>query len=276
MDFAAIGVIAAKEFHDSLRARWFLFYTIAFAVLALALSYLATSFAGLTGLRGFGRTAAGLVNMVLLIVPLMGVTAGAQALAGEKERGTLIYLLSQPLDRAEVFLGKYVGLAVALTVSVLVGFGVTGVGLAVGGLGLDTAGYVLFVALTLLLALASLSLGLIISALSSHVTTANGAALFAWLGLVFLGDLGIMGTAMVLGLGIVPLFALSMLNPLQVFKVAAVAGMEPTLDVLGPIGGYARDLLGEWLVPALTGGLALWGMLAFAGGFVLFVRRDVT
>ena len=113
MEIAALAAIAGKEFRDSLRTRWFWLYTIAFTLLAAGLSYLASAYAGLAGVRGFGRTAAGLVNLVLLIVPLMGLTAGAQALAGERERGTLLYLLSQPVDRAELVLGKWWQLATA-------------------------------------------------------------------------------------------------------------------------------------------------------------------
>jgi Cu-processing system permease protein len=270
----AIGVIAAKEFRDSLRTRWFWLYTFAFAALASALAYLAASFSGLAGVRGFGRTAAGLVNLVLLIVPLMGLTAGAQAIAGERERGTLLYLLSQPLDRAEIFFGKWLGLAAALALSVLTAFGLTGLLLAVRGSPLEGGGYLRFALLTVLLALSSLGLGLAISAVSDRMAAATGAALFAWLGLVFLGDLGLMGMAAVLRLGIRPLALLSALNPLQLFKVAAVAGMEPTLDVLGPVGRYAHDLLGRWLVAAMAGGLALWGLLAVTCAYLLFVRRD--
>lgn len=274
MDLTAVGILAGKEFRDSVRTRWFVLYTIAFTVLAIGLSFLATSFSGLAGVKGFGRTAAGLVNLVLLIVPLMGLTAGAQALAGERERGTLLYLLSQPLDRAEVFAGKALGLASALAASILGAFGLTGLFLAASGAPMEARGYGLFALLTLLLGLASLGLGLVISSLTSRVVTALGAGLFAWLALVFLGDLGLMGTAVVLRLGIKPIFALSVLNPLQLFKVAAVAGMEPTLDVLGPVGRYAHDLLGARLVAALAGGLALWGGLAITGAYAAFARRD--
>ena len=53
-------------------------------------------------------------ELVLLVVPLMGLSLGALGLAAERERGTLDYLLAQPVSRAEIFLGKYVGLAAAM------------------------------------------------------------------------------------------------------------------------------------------------------------------
>ena len=45
----------------------------------------------------------------------VAVGIGAGSLAGEQERGTLAYLLSQPVNRAEVLIGKYLGLAASLS-----------------------------------------------------------------------------------------------------------------------------------------------------------------
>ncbi|MEK7873458.1 MAG: hypothetical protein AAB502_06340, partial [Chloroflexota bacterium] len=69
MDVSNVVVLARKEFRDALRNRWFLFYAAVFTILALGLSYLALSGAGMGGLAGFGRTSASLINLVLLIVP---------------------------------------------------------------------------------------------------------------------------------------------------------------------------------------------------------------
>ena len=55
-----------------------------------------------------------LLGLLLLFVPLIGLTVGAGVLAGERERGTLLYLLAQPLNRAEIFFGKALGAALAV------------------------------------------------------------------------------------------------------------------------------------------------------------------
>ena len=108
MTLRAVMLIARKEVRDALRNRWFLLYAAAFAGLAHALSRLALDGASLAGFAGFGRTAASLVTLVLLIVPLMGLTLGAASIAGERERGTLSTLLAQPIARVDVLLGKLV------------------------------------------------------------------------------------------------------------------------------------------------------------------------
>ncbi|MHC5001581.1 MAG: ABC transporter permease, partial [Planctomycetota bacterium] len=152
--------IARKEIRDSLRNRWFMLYTAAFSVLALALSGLSLAGTGMDGFAGFGRTAASLINLVLLIVPLMGLTAGAASLAGERERGTLAYLLSQPVTRMEVVLGKYLGLALALLGSLALAFGISAAVIAGRSGAADASAFVRLVVLAELLALAMLSLGM--------------------------------------------------------------------------------------------------------------------
>ena len=127
IDFENILILAQKELRDALRNRWFLLYALAFAALSLALAWTALSGAGDYGLAGFGRTGASLINLVLLIVPLMGLSLGAMSLAGEREQGTLLYLLAQPINQIELLLGKSIGLALALVAALVLGFGLTGV-----------------------------------------------------------------------------------------------------------------------------------------------------
>src|SRR5262245_58883703 len=117
MDITNVGIIARKELREALRNRWFLLYTLAFAGLALGLSALAQPTSSLVKMAGYSRTAASLVNLVLLFVPLIGLTLGAANLAGDRETGALAYLLAQPVTGAEVLLGKYLGVAGALLAS---------------------------------------------------------------------------------------------------------------------------------------------------------------
>ncbi len=274
MELSIVMTLARKEFRDALRNRWFLFYAAAFTVLALGLSYLALFGAGLGGLAGFGRTAASLINLVLLIVPLMGLTAGATGLAAERERGTLSALLAQPVSRAEVFMGKALGLALALLASLCLGFGVAGVALAVGGGGGDATTYLGLAGLAVLLSFAALALGLLVSALARRSAVALGLAVVLWLGMVFVGELGLMGTAVVMKLRAGELLALALLNPLQVFKMAAVLALKATPEVLGPAGLYAADVMGSWLLPALLGILAAWVALPMVAAYAVFSRSE--
>jgi Cu-processing system permease protein len=275
MSFVTIWTIAQKEMRDALRNRWFLLYTIAFVGLSLAFSYMAMAGAGIAGFSGFGRTAASLINLVLLIVPLMALTIGAQSLAGEQERSTLTYLLAQPLTRLEVFLGKYLGLLLSLLASLALGFGIAGVVLALNGGGAGSPlSYIRLVGQTFLLSLTMLSVGFLLSALSRRAGVAIGIGLFLWLAFVFLGDLGLMGTALALKLPIEQLFLLSLANPLQVFKMASILDINATLDILGPAGIFAMQEFGRRLRYVFLGVMALWIVLPAVLAYARFAAKS--
>ncbi|MCO5170884.1 MAG: ABC transporter permease [Planctomycetes bacterium] len=266
-------ILAGKELRDARRNRWFLLYTVGLAVLALAFAGLGASGLGELGVAGFGRTTASLINLVMLVVPLMGLTLGALAIAGERERGTLLYLLAQPVTTLELYAGKLLGLGASVLAALLIGFGLSGALVATRVGRADAGAYLALVGLAFLLGLACLSLGLLLSTLARRSSSAVGLAVFVWLGLVFLGDLGVMGTALVLRLGVNELTALALVNPLQVFKVAAVLAAGGSLEVLGPAGLYLTRTYGAGLLPLLLALLAAWTALPALGGYLVLRRR---
>ena len=275
MDVETVLILAQKELNDARRNRWFLLYALAFAGLSMGLAWLALSGAGSYGVAGFGRTTASLINLILLIVPLMGLTLGALSLANERENGTLLYLLAQPIDQRELLLGKFIGLALSLIAALGVGFGLTALLIAVRGGGADASTYAVLLGLACLLAVVSLSLGFLISAAVQRGATAIGLALFLWLLLVFFGDLGVMGTAIVMQLDVSQLLTVALINPLQLFKIAAVLDIRNNLEVLGPAGVYALRTYGSGLMPLLIGLLVAWIVLPLMLAIGLFKRRGV-
>lgn len=268
-----ILILARKEVRDALRNRWFLLYAVCFAALSLGLASVALAGTGRFGMAGFGRTAASLVNLVLLIVPLMGLTLGAAALCGERERGTLETLLAQPICRSEVLLGKLLGLGAAVAAAVAAGFGTTAAVLAARGASSNLAQFASISLLSVLLGWSMLSVGLLISALARRTTVALGAAIFTWLAFVFLGDLGLIGGALTLRMTAAELLTAALVNPLQVFKIFAVSGMHRSLDLLGPAGLYASQTFGAGLPLLLCGILAAWIVTPLAAAWVVFANR---
>jgi len=271
---ANILTIAGRELRDAVRSRWFVLYTLAFAVLGLAVSFVSAAGTGGTGLSGFGRTTAGLINLVLLVVPLMALTAGAGSIASDRERGMLSYMFAQPVSRYEVLLGKYFGLAGALLSCLTLGLGACAVILAWKGLRTDPASILWLAGLSFLLALGMLSLGMLISSLARRSSVAVGTAIFVWIALVFVTDLALMAGAVALRMRIEDLFALSLVNPLQVFKMWSLHAVDASLDVLGPAGLYATEEYGRTLHTVFAACLLGWVVLPLVGAAAALSRRS--
>jgi len=273
IDLQSILILYRKEIRDATKSRWLLMFGVGFTVIASALSWMAMSGLGSFGVAGFGRTTASMVNMVLLIVPLMGLALGALAVASERERGALAYLMSQPVSAFEILLSKYVGVAAALIVALLVGFGVSGLLVALRGGSSNLVDFLSLTGLTVLLALSSLSIGFLISAGLRRGATAIGLAVFLWLTLAFFSDLGLMGTAVTLDVGIRELLLMALVNPLQVYKIAAILSIKNDLEILGPAGVYAVRTYGDALLPMLLAIFVAWIAIPLSIGYFIFKRR---
>jgi Cu-processing system permease protein len=267
-------ILAAKELRDAFRNRWFLLYAAIFAILTSVLSLVSMAGTGLSGMAGFGRTAAGLINVILLIVPLMALTVGAALVAGERDRGTLEYLLSHPISRLELLVGKYLGSAAALLIALTLGFGISMIVVGWHGHVRHVNSFLSLIVSTDLLALEMLAVGMLISVVCRRSSVAVGLAILVWFALVFLTDLGLMGSALAFRLQVQDLFHLSLLNPMQVFKMSVLGSIHASLDVLGPAGLYATRTYGSrLLVLFITAGVA-WVILPLTGAYVLFARRS--
>jgi len=264
--------IARKELRDAVRNKWFWLYAIAFAGLAGVLTTLALPSARVAGYGAFGRSASSLIALVQLIVPLMGLTLGAQALAGQHERGTIRFLMSHPISRSEAFIGMYLGLVTALSATIAAGFGAAGVVTVMRGGAADAASFARIAILSWILAAAMLGLGMLVSAFTNRSGVASGSALFVWLGLVFLGDLGVMGTALATNLPVNALFFSAVANPVEAFRLATLTSFDGSLDVLGPAGSYAVNRFGGALDALLISVLVIWVVIPVTIAWYRFVR----
>ena len=72
-------------------------------------------------------TISALSSIVYFIIPIIGLMLGYASIVGEIERGSMNSLLAHTLKRIEVVVGKFVGNAVVLSLSILIGFGIAGV-----------------------------------------------------------------------------------------------------------------------------------------------------
>jgi Cu-processing system permease protein len=274
MNWSTIAAIAARDARAGLRNRWFLVYSAVFLVTIVAFSWVALAGSDLAGQAGFGRTSAGLLNLLLLIVPLIGLTIGAQSIVADREDRSLDYLLAQPVSSAEVFFGKYLGAALALVLLLVFGFGWAGAIMAMRGAAGKSGDFLLLVGLTTLLGLGMLSVGFLISSVSPQTSAALGIAVSLWLVFVIVGDLGIMGSSLVMNLQPSTMLFLTLVNPLDTYKIVSVEMLQSSLDVLGPAGVYATDRFGDRLTPVLISLVALWSLIPLAAGYVLFRRMD--
>lgn len=270
MSIRNVCILMGKEIADARKNRWFIVIALLFALLSVSLSLLGLSGLGSVGITGFGRTAASLLNLVLLIVPLMGLLLGSMSIVGEKEQGTLMTLLSQPVIAPEILLGKFLGCALAVLAALLLGFGASGLVIGHYAGSRQIADYLVLVIFTVLLGWVFLSIGFFISMWTRRHTMALGLALLFWFFFIFLSDLGLIGTAVVLKLSPGQMLGLVLVNPVQLFKLAVAGYLQKSLESFGTVGMYAVQVFGNELILVLSGILFLWLIIPLILSLILF------
>ncbi len=244
--------IARKELRERLRSRWVLAVAAVFTVFAFTIAYFGAAQQGAVGFKGIELTIASLVSLAIYLVPLIALMLGYDAIVGERERGSLDLLLSLPITRLELLLGKYLGLAAALTVSTLAGFGLVGVLLFFQGGGVALFHYSGFVLSAVLMGLAFLSLAVLLSVLAGSKTAASGAAILLWFVFVLVYDLVLLGV-LVLTEGALPgatISAALLLNPADVFRVLNIFSLEEVKTLYGLTTVAADVLTSPWMLGA--------------------------
>jgi Cu-processing system permease protein len=267
-----VWVIAMKEIREAVRSKWFWMWTAAFASLAAFMASVALPGSQVTGYGSFGRTAASLVALSQIIIPLMGLTLGAYSIAGQRESGSLRFLLSHPVSRSEVFAGTYLGLTISLGATVFGGFGLAGIITVAQGGGANAASFVRIAVLSWLLAISMLGFGMLVSTLTRRANAALGTSVFLWLGFAFIGDLGVMGTSVATQVPTWGLLVSAVLNPVEAFRLASLTAFSGSLDVLGPAGRYAVDTFGDALGSILFVVMVVWGVIPTVVAWVRFTR----
>ena len=269
-----VGVVAREEFRQALESRWLFGFTALLAALVLGLSFFGMAQSREVGFQGFARVTLSLMNLVLFIVPLTGLMLGVTSVTGGS--GALPLLLAQPVSRREVLAGKLVGLAGALTVAQLVGFGGGGVVVALSAGADQVRGFAVLTALSIALGWLMVSTSLMIAVLRPDRLKAMSAALFLWLLLVVAYDLVVLGATTILnGLPLQRVLVPALLlNPVDIARVLTTLAVGsgalfgPTSAVLMQLSGTAAGigigllvLAVETIVPAA---IAMW----------VFERRD--
>ncbi len=274
---SAVAVIAGREVLAGVRNRWMLAATLLLGALALILAFVGSSPVGAVDATRLSITVVSLSSLSVFLVPLIGLLVSYDALVGEIERGTMPLLMTSPVTRWRIVLGKFAGQVAILAVATVAGFGIAAlvVGLGEGGGPEAWGAFGTMLGASILLGAAFIALGTLFSAVVAERGTAAGVSAAAWLVFVVLFDMALLAILVadegqaVSG----ELFrVLLLLNPTDVYRMLTLAGSETVGALSGMAGVSAEAAFGHGvLLPVML----LWiaAPLALAG--LLFGRREL-
>jgi Cu-processing system permease protein len=273
-----LSLCARQELVLAVRSRWTQTFAAAFGALSLGVAASGYILSGGSGVQDFARTAASLVQLVLLAVPLTALLLGVLALVSDSGNAELLF--SQPVSRTVILVGRVLGLFQALVAAQALGFGAAGLVIYSQAGSEGVGGFLIVIGASAVLTGVCLGLAALIAAgnVGRRRSRALALALVTWLVLVVLFDLAALGVASLLGSGSASrlLISAAILNPVDATRTAALLGVEgkaafgaASLALLRYAGGPARAGL------LLAGSLVLWLVVPLALAARRLSRADI-
>ncbi|MBU0948103.1 MAG: ABC transporter permease [Gammaproteobacteria bacterium] len=267
--------IARKEFSDGLRNRWLLAISLLFAVLAVGIAWLGAAASGQLGFTSIPATIASLASLATFLMPLIALLLAYDAIVGEDESGTLMLLLTYPLGRGQILLGKFVGHGLILALAVLIGFGCAMLAIAALveniEIGLLLWAFGRFMISSTLLGWVFLALAYVLSSKVGEKSSAAGLALGVWFLFVLVFDLVLLAL-LVLSEGkfnpeLLPWLLL--FNPADIYRLINLSGFEGgnAMGVLALGSDLPLPAAALWLC------LLLWVGVSLLLAYGVFRRR---
>jgi len=240
--------ILKYSFSDLMRSRWSYVYFIFYLALGFVLLFLNND---------VSKAIITLLNVIIILTPLIATIFGVMYYYNSTEFTEL--LLAQPLKRKQIFMGQYLGVAISLSLSLIL------------GLGIPFAIYGIFKSSTIfnfgLLIVVGAFLNFIFVALSYNIAISNtnkikgfGYAILMWLFLAVIYD-GIFLISLIIfhdyPLDKIALFATAF-NPIDLSRILILLKLDISA-LLGYTGAVFKQFFGTNLGLIISIGLlSLW------------------
>jgi ABC-2 type transport system permease protein len=278
MGFArAVVAVARLDLADVLRSRWLLFCATVYTVLAGAFVLVGLRESTVLGFTGMSRALLSFVHVLVLLLPLLALTATGQVVARARDDGALELLLSAPIPRSAYLLAvatvRYLVLLLPLLILM---FGMSLFGWASYGEPVPWTFVFRCALVSAALIMAFVGLGLTVSTFVGDASKAMIGLLLLWALAVLLLDLGLVSIMLRWRLNARAVFLLAALNPVQSARLALLSGVDAELGALGPVGFYLANRIGAASLFFLgVAWPALVGVLSTTFALRRFCRGDL-
>ncbi len=271
-----LWLTAWADIIESLRARWFMVYASIFGGIVVLLFVFGLTESRIMGFTGLSRLLITYIQLTMAILPIFVLITTVRSVAGDREAGVFEYMLSLPVSLSAWFWGKMLGRFMVIFIPVFFAMAIAVVVGVIRGAEVPWLLFSYYSGLLIVLAWCFLGIGMLISSLARSSDVATGAAFVVWLTLILFLDLILLGILVQEGINVEAAVGLSLANPLQVFRTAAMMLFDAKLVLLGPTAFVILDNFGVngYLAFALIYPVII-GSACAAIGYWLFKRSDL-
>ena len=269
-------LIAFLDVKESIRARWFLVYTLVFGGL-IALFFIAgVTESQVMGFSGLSRLLLMYIQVTIVILPIFILITTVRSISGDRDNHILEYMLSFPISLSHYYWGKILGRFATVFLPVLFAMVLALIIGLLKGANVPWSIFLLYSGLLFALSSSFLGIAFLISSVVKSSEIALGLSFFVWIFLLAFIDIALISLMMQNRLSEELIIAISLINPMEVFRVSAISLFDPELTVMGPVAYYILDNIQlSWFIffSIVYPTLLCIGFSFF--GFKIFTKTDL-
>jgi len=269
-------LIAYLDLKESIRARWFLVYSLVFGGL-IALFFIA----GITesqvmGFSGLSRLLLMYIQISIVILPIFILMTTVRSISGDRDSHILEYMLSFAVSLKQYYWGKVVGRFITVFIPVFLAMLLAVIYGVIKSASIPYELFLLYSALLFSLSLSFLGIAFFISSLVKSSELALGLSFFIWIFLLAFIDIALISLMLQNRFNEELIISIAFINPLELFRIAAISLFDPELTVLGPVSYYILDNINRTIFITISIVYpALLGLLFTYAGYLIFKKKDL-
>jgi len=269
-------LIAYLDLKESIRAKWFLVYSLVFGGL-IALFFIAgVTESQVMGFSGLSRLLLMYIQITIVILPIFILITTVRSISGDRDSNVLEYMLSFPISLKQYYWGKMLGRFITVYLPVLFAMIVAVFYGAFQGASIPWNIFLLYTGLLFSMSVAFLGIAFFISSFVKSSEVALGIAFFIWILLLAFIDIALISLMLAERFNEGLIIFIAMINPMEIFRIAAISLFDPQLTVMGPVAFYILDSVSQTtfvLISILYP--TLLGLLFAFLGFRIFKKKDL-
>jgi len=269
-------LIAYLDLKESIRAKWFLVYSLVFGGM-IALFFIAgVTQSQVMGFSGLSRLLLMYIQVTIVILPIFILITTVRSISGDRDNHILEYMLSFPISLKQYYWGKLIGRFFTVFLPVFFAMFIAILYGSIIGASIPWNIFFLYTGLLFSLSCAFLGIAFFTSSFVKSSEVALGISFFVWIFLLAFIDIALISLMMQNRFDEGLIIFIALLNPMEIFRVAAISLFDPSLTVMGPVAFYILDtfkqttfVLFSILYPIILG-------LSFAFlGYTIFAKKDL-
>jgi len=271
-----LTLIALLDLKESIRARWFLIYSIVFGGM-IALFFIAgVTESQVMGFSGLSRLLLMYIQVTIVILPIFILITTVRSISGDRDSHVLEYMLSFPISLKEYYWGKIIGRFVTVYIPVVFAMIIAVIYGVFKGASIPWDIFLLYIGLLFAMSCAFLGIAFFISSFVKSSEIALGIAFFIWIFLLAFIDIALISLMMQNRFSEELIIAIALLNPMEIFRVAAISLFDPELTVMGPVAYYILDSISQtgFVILSILYPVALGSVFAYFG-YRIFRKKDL-